>query len=76
MPEYEQDFLWDHTKELRERRRAITNTSTTTTVLQIEDGAKHHHHHQDVQYEFIKKKDKKRDKSPGLITFLAGGKGR
>jgi len=76
VPEHEQDVLWEHTKELRERRaRAITNTSTTTTVLQIEDNNHHHHQHSDgVQYEFVKKRDKKRDKSPGLITFLAGGK--
>ncbi|KFY07302.1 hypothetical protein V492_07258, partial [Pseudogymnoascus sp. VKM F-4246] len=75
VPEHEQDFLWEHTKELRERRRGITST-TNTTVLQIEQGGGHHHHSHDVQYEFVKKPTKhhKRDKSPGLITFLAGGK--
>jgi hypothetical protein len=71
VPEHEQDFLWEHTRELRERRRAVTST-TNTTVL---GGGHHHHHgHGDVQYEFVKKKERKRDKSPGLITFLAGGK--
>lgn len=68
--------MWEHTRELRERRRAVTST-TNTTVLQIEQagGGHHHHHgHGEVQYEFVKKKDRKRDKSPGLITFLAGGK--
>jgi hypothetical protein len=75
VPEHEQDFLWEHTRELRERRRAVTQT-TNTTVLQIEQAGGHHHHHGhgEVQYEFVKKKDRKRDKSPGLITFLAGGK--
>lgn len=76
VPEHEQDFLWEHTRELRERRRSITST-TNTTVLQIEGAGHHHHHgHGDVQYEFVKKKERKRDKSPapGLITFLAGGK--
>ncbi|KAL5349373.1 hypothetical protein ACLOAV_005664 [Pseudogymnoascus australis] len=77
VPEHEQDFLWEHTRELRERRRAITSSTTNTTVLQIEGGHNHHHHpHGEVQYEFVKKKEKKRDKSPapGFITFLAGGK--
>lgn len=73
VPEHEQDFLWEHTRELRERRRAVTQT-TNTTVLQIEQGGHNHHHHGEVQYEFVKKKERKRDKSPGLITFLAGGK--
>ncbi len=77
MPEDEQDRLWEHTKEIRERReRLLTHNTTTTTVLQIEDSKHRTRLSGDVQYEFVKKRDKRRDKSPapGLITFLAGGK--
>ena len=74
MPEYEQDFLWEHTTELRNRRRDITNTtSASTTMLQVEGGDNHDNDgHGDVQYEIVKKKDRKRDMSPGLVPFLAG----
>ncbi|KFZ13509.1 hypothetical protein V502_06562 [Pseudogymnoascus sp. VKM F-4520 (FW-2644)] len=52
VPEYEQDFLWEHTTELRNRRRGITNTtSTSTTMLQVEGGDNHDNgDHGDVQY--------------------------
>jgi hypothetical protein len=75
VPEHEQDALWEHTKNLRERRRALhQRTETKETILMIEDG-KRHRRQNEVHYEFVKK-HKKRDKSPapGLITFLAGGK--
>jgi len=69
VPEYEQDFLWNHTKEIRERRH-----SGGTVVLAIEE-KKHHHH--DAEYEFVRKKEHKRKPSPSpLVTFLAGGRGR
>lgn len=69
VPEHEQDFLWGHTREVRERRRAITST-----VLQIEQGGDHHDGNGEVQYEFVRKKRPNRDKSPGLLAFLAGSK--
>jgi len=70
VPEYEQDFLWNHTKEIREKR-----SSSNTVVLAIED-SKHHHHHDDAEYEFVRKKEHKRKPSPSpLIAYLAGGRG-
>lgn len=64
VPEYEQDFLWAHTREIRERRRP--------TLLAIE-GSKRHHH--EPEFEFVRKKEHKRKPSPSpLLTFLAGGK--
>lgn len=70
VPEYEQDVLWNHTREIRDRR-----ASGGTVVLAIEE--KKHHHHHEPEYEFVRKKEHKRKPSPSpLITFLAGGKGR
>lgn len=65
VPEYEQDFLWSHTREIRERRQPV--------LLSIE--GKKHHHHSEPEFEFIRKKKHERKPSPSpLLTFLAGGK--
>jgi hypothetical protein len=66
VPEYEQDFLWNHTRELREareRRRSV--------VLAIEE--KKHKHHKDDEFEIVRKHKRKPSPSP-LVTFFAGGK--
>lgn len=63
VPEYEQDFLWNHTREIRERRQPV--------LVAIEGKKKHG----DVEFEFVRKKEHKRKPSPSpLLTFLAGGK--
>jgi hypothetical protein len=67
VPEYEQDFLWAHTKQIRERRRPV--------MLAIEDGKKHHHHSEETEFAIVRKKKHERRPSPSpLLTFLAGGK--
>jgi len=66
VPEYEQDFLWSHTREIRERR------SSQTVVLAIEEKKKKKHH-EEPQFEFVRKKERRPSPSP-LLTFLAGGK--
>jgi hypothetical protein len=67
VPEYEQDFLWAHTKQIRERRRPV--------MLAIEDGHKHHHHSEESEFAIVRKKKHERRPSPSpLLTFLAGGK--
>jgi hypothetical protein len=57
----------------------ITSSSSSTTretvVLAIEDNKHRHHLGADENLEFVRKSHK-RSKSPALITFLAGGKGR
>ncbi|PBP27032.1 hypothetical protein BUE80_DR002062 [Diplocarpon rosae] len=64
VPEYEQDFLWSHTKEIRERRQS---------VLLAVDGKKHHHH--EAEFELVRKKKHERRASPSpLLNYLAGGK--
>lgn len=64
VPEYEQDFLWSHTREIRERRAPV--------MVAIE-GKKNHHH--ETEFEFVRKKKHERRPSPSpLLTFLAGGK--
>lgn len=65
VPEYEQDYLWSHTKQIRERRRPL--------LVSIESKKKHHHHG-DVEFEFVRKKEYKGKPEPSpLLTFLAGG---
>lgn len=65
VPEYEQDFLWGHTREIRARRHQ-------PVVLAIEEKKKHH---EEPQFEFVRKKKHERRPSPSpLLTFLAGGK--
>lgn len=65
VPEYEQDILWTHTREIRERRHA-------PVVLAIEE--RKHHHHEEPQFEFVRKKKERRPSPSPLLTFLAGGK--
>ena len=63
VPEYEQDFLWAHTREIRERRAPV--------LVAIEGKKKHH----ETEFEFVRKKKHERKPSPSpLLTFLAGGK--
>jgi hypothetical protein len=65
VPEYEQDILWNQTREIREKRKPV--------LLAIEGSKKHHH--DEPEFEFVRRKEheKKRTPSP-LVTFLAGGR--
>jgi hypothetical protein len=67
VPEYEQDILWRHSHEIRERRRAPTK------VIMIEDHHRHKHKKSEPEFEFVRKKERRPSPSP-LLTFLAGGK--
>jgi hypothetical protein len=58
--------LWKHTKIVREKRSKL--------VLAIEDKKHHHHHHREPEFEWVRKKDRKRSKSPALLMYLAGAK--
>ncbi|CZS89871.1 uncharacterized protein RCO7_02403 [Rhynchosporium graminicola] len=70
VPEYEQDFLWSHTREIRERRQPV--------LLSIEGKKPHHHHHHgETEFELVRKKSHSHSRKPSpspLLTFLAGGK--
>lgn len=70
VPEYEQDFLWTHTRELRE----IRERSNKPIVLAIEEKKTHKHHsHRDDELEIVRRHKRKSSPSP-MITFFAGGK--
>ena len=65
VPEYEQDFLWSHTRKIRECRHPHSE------LLMIEGKKKKHG---EVEFEFVRKpKERKPSPSP-LLTFLAGGR--
>lgn len=68
VPEDEQDILWRHTRVLREKRDA-------KLMLTVDDG-KHHHRQKsdDANFEWVRKKERKRSKSPALLMYLAGAK--
>lgn len=62
VPEWEQDHFWKHTKYIREKR------------LIIEDKRHHHRHKSDIEL-VVRKKERKRSKSPGpLMMWVAGGR--
>jgi hypothetical protein len=69
-------MLWAHTRKLRivEKKK---HKHDDKLVLEIED-KKHHHHHSDKlgddQFEWVRKKERRRSKSPGLLMYLAGAK--
>lgn len=68
VPEDERQYWWQHTKTIRENRKV---------VLKIEDGgSRHHHHHLEPEFEWVRKKERRRSrsKSPGLLMYLAGAK--
>ena len=68
VPEYEQDFWWTHTREIREKRH-------TLLMIEAKEKKHKHHGHEEVEFEFIRKKKHERKPSPSpLLTFLAGGK--
>jgi hypothetical protein len=78
VPEWEQDMLWAHTRKIRvvEKKKSKKDDKL---VLEIEDKKHHHHHHHsdklgDDQFEWVRKKERRRSKSPGLLMYLAGAK--
>ncbi|KAJ6786887.1 hypothetical protein PWT90_00028 [Aphanocladium album] len=61
VPEWEQDHFWKHTKYIREKR------------LIIEDKRHHHHHKSDIEL-VVRKKERKRSKSPGPVMMWVAGR--
>ncbi len=69
VPEDEQDLWWQHTRIIREKRAKVT--------IKIEEKDHHHHHHTgrlEPDFEWVRKKERRRSKSPGLLMYLAGAK--
>jgi hypothetical protein len=69
VPEYEQDYLWNHTRELRELRER----QRQPIVLETEEKKHKHHSDKDDEFEIFRKHSGKTSPSP-LVTFFAGGK--
>jgi hypothetical protein len=71
VPDSEQDMLWRHTRIVREER-------ARKLVLTIEDKPKKHKHHHgatlEPEFEWVRKKERRRSKSPSLLMYLAGAK--
>ncbi|KAI0478667.1 hypothetical protein GGR56DRAFT_332495 [Xylariaceae sp. FL0804] len=68
--EPEQDALWQHTRWVRESRQRGGHR----VVLQIEEKERRKHGHLEPEYEWVRKKERRRSKSPGLLTYFAGGR--
>ncbi|KAF7514760.1 hypothetical protein G7054_g15026 [Neopestalotiopsis clavispora] len=72
VPDAEQDILWRHTRIIREERNR-------KLIMTIEDKPKKHKHHHhgaalEPEFEWVRKKERKRSRSPGLLMYLAGGR--
>ena len=65
VPEWEQDQLWKHTRIIREKR------SSSGRTLMVEEKR---HSHREPEFEWVRKKERRRSKSPGLLMYLAGGR--
>ncbi|KAL9942674.1 hypothetical protein D7B24_006361 [Verticillium nonalfalfae] len=68
VPEWEQDTLWKHTRDVREKRSG-------RLLLDVGDGDKRRDR-DDPKFEWVRKKggDRKRSKSPALLMYLAGAR--
>ncbi|KAK8095427.1 uncharacterized protein PG998_002058 [Apiospora kogelbergensis] len=64
--EPEQDMLWRHTKIIREERSG-------KLIMTIKD-KEHRHKHLEPEFEWVRKKERRRSKSPSLLMYLAGAK--
>jgi hypothetical protein len=75
VPEWEQDLLWKHTREIRLVRER--ESKDAKVVIKIDDHKKHKHRSrtEDDQFMWVHKKtERRRSKSPGLLMYLAGGR--
>ncbi|KAM0268695.1 hypothetical protein ACHAQH_009931 [Verticillium albo-atrum] len=68
VPEWEQDTLWKHTRDVRDKRSG-------RLLLEVGDRDKRRDH-DDPKFEWVRKKggDRKRSKSPALLMYLAGAR--
>ncbi|KAM0322814.1 hypothetical protein ACHAQA_009155 [Verticillium albo-atrum] len=66
VPEWEQDTLWKHTRDVREKRSG-------RLLLEVGDKRRDR---DDPKFEWVRKKggDRKRSKSPALLMYLAGAR--
>jgi hypothetical protein len=65
VPEWEQDQLWKHTRIIREKR------SSSGKTLMVEEKRSSR---REPEFEWVRKKERRRSKSPGLLMYLAGGR--
>lgn len=77
VPEYEQDYLFNHTRQIRgepgHHQQLMPPPPHPGTI--VEDPPRHHHHHEPKEYDHFKFVGKKRRHSPSqLLTFFAGGR--
>lgn len=83
VPEWEQQMLWDHTRDLRMRRmeqreverreveRREVEKHKEKVVIKVKD--RHHRRRSaDERLEFVRKRT--RSKSPSVLLYLAGGR--
>jgi hypothetical protein len=71
VPEHEQDILWRHTREIRERRIPLIehhhhrhHSPPASTIIAIEDS-----HHKEPRLEYVRKKRRSPSRA---IKFFAG----
>jgi len=76
VPEYEQDFLWNHTRQIREVRGGhghhhhLALMPPPSPVVVVEENVRHHR--EEDRLEWVRKK--RRPSPSPLLTFFAGGR--
>ena len=70
VPEWEQDMLWEHTRKIR----IVEKKREEKVVLEVGGHRKHGKHLKEDEFEFVRKKERRRSKSPGLLMYLAGAR--
>lgn len=78
VPEWEQDFLWNHTRVLREKKVLMIeqprhhHVREEREILLLEQP--HHHRGRERLIEYDKKEHKRKASPSALLSFFAGGK--
>ncbi len=70
MPEWEQDQLWEHTRQVR----IVEKKREEKVVVEVGSHKKHGKHLKEDEFEWVRKKERRRSKSPGLLMYLAGAR--
>ena len=70
VPEWEQDQLWEHTRKVR----IVEKKREEKVVVEVGSHKKHGKHLKEDEFEWVRKKERRRSKSPGLLMYLAGAR--
>jgi hypothetical protein len=74
VPEHEQDFLWNHTREIREKREAIRAEIRALEAEKEALSAERRAKRDEEEVEIVRKKRRGRSSPTPVLNLVAGGK--